>query len=115
MSIFVICKLKWHPLTILKNKLINRIKEFEPYEDHFKIINKFREESLIDLPDGPRGISILFIDDLFLFLIIAKDYKEKLLSDLLEGGFFFKNLNRNLVQRFKVCFNEMKLNGIVIA
>lgn len=98
-----------------KQKLINRLKEFEPYEEHFNIINKFREKSLIASPDGPRGISILFIDDRFLFLIITKDYKEKILSDLLTGGFFFDNLSKNLVQRFQECFKEMKLNGIVIA
>jgi len=100
----------------LKNEeeLINRIKELEPYEDHFNMINKFREKSLIAMPDGPRGISILFIDDRFLFLIITKDYKEKILSDLLTGGFFFDNLSKNLAQRFKECFKTMKLSGIVI-
>ena len=100
----------------LKNKqeLINRIKEFEPYDDHFNIINEFREKSLIALPDGPRGISILFIDDRFLFLIIAKDYKEKLLSDLLEGGFFFENLTMKLAKRFYECFQGLKKDGIII-
>lgn len=97
-----------------KKELINKIIEFEPYKDHFNIINRFRKKALIALPDGPRGISILFIDDRFLFLIIAKDYNEKLLSDSLEGGFFFENLSQNLITRFKKCFEEMKLKGQVI-
>lgn len=91
------------------------VKENMAYEEHFRIINQCRDRSLLALRSGgPLGLSILLVDDQYLFLVIEKKYEEKLLANILEGGFFFEDLSKKLTQRFQECFEYLRSGTVII-
>jgi len=85
------------------NELIN---ESPTYIEHFKCLNRYRESSLLEFENGPRGVSILLIDERFLFLKIKPEYEHEFFNHILTGGLFFDDFSSNLVNNFKDCFER---------
>jgi len=77
------------------------------YEEHFRLLQNFRETSLLKYPNGPKGVSILLIDNQFLFLQFKKNYHLKSLNGLLSGGFLFDDFSKSLTMKFQQCFEDM--------
>lgn len=99
----------------MKNgKIKEEIEKLIAYQNHFNKISELRknEEALLIDKNGEKGISILMIDERYLFIIIKKEYKHPLLTNILEGGFFFEDVARKLTERFTKFF-EAKSNRIV--
>jgi len=91
------------------------IKKLPAYKEHFKKIFELRtsEETLIVDKNGEQGISIMMIDERYLFIIIEKKYKHPVLANILEGGLFFEDIGKKLTVRFTKFF-EARKDRIVI-
>jgi len=93
--------------------IINWVKRNRAYAEHFEILNKYRERALLALRNsGPTGLSIILVDERYLFLVIEKEYEEKLLGQLMAGGFFFEDFGKSLTRRYKECLENLKI-GII--
>lgn len=103
-------------ITEMKDENIKeKIKKLTAYQDHFDKIFKLRknEEALLVDKNGEQGISIMMIDERYLFIIIEKKYKHPLLAKIFEGGFFFEDVGKKLTERFTKFF-EARKDRIVI-
>ena len=91
------------------------MKKLIAYKEHFKKIFELRttEETLIVDKNGEQGISIMMIDERYLFIIIEKKYKHPVLANILEGGLFFEDIGKKLTVRFTKFF-EARKDRIVI-
>lgn len=76
------------------------------YAQHFKLLSKTK--SLLGLPNGPRGISILLIDRRHLFVVLENEFgTTPELKRLLANGFYFQDSSGTLTASFENCFKEM--------
>jgi len=102
--------------TYSDEEIIKWIKSNRAYEDHFRTINQFRKWCLIALKHGgPLGFSIMLIDDRYLFFVIEEKFEDKLIAELLEGGFYFENLGESLVNKIQQFFEDiMKKETLVV-
>lgn len=83
-----------------------KVMEKKAYAQHFKLLNKTK--SLLGLPNGPRGISILLIDRRHLFVVLENEFgTTPELKRLLANGFYFQDSSGTLTSSFENCFKEM--------
>lgn len=85
------------------------------YKEHFDLLSK--NGSLRRFDQGPRGISILLIDNRYLFLVIETAYKEEdeenttKIHERLANGFYFEDFDGDLTDNFEDCFKEIIRKG----
>lgn len=85
------------------------------YKEHFDLLRK--NASLRRFDQGPRGISILLIDNRYLFLVIETAYKEDdeenttKIYERLANGFYFEDFDGDLTDNFEDCFKEIIRKG----
>lgn len=100
------------PTHEIQKEILNHPK----YKDHFEIINSERSgrEALVAEKNGPQGISILLIDDSYIFLNIDIPQLNPEIANVFKGLFFEDTEGNELITRFKDFFAAIT-NRIVIA
>jgi len=81
------------------------------YGPHLRRVEALRKNSLMrfkfDLK-APHGVSILVVDDRFLLLQHKVVSSVESVNSIFEGGLFFNDHSKNLIDDAKNCFEEMK-------
>jgi hypothetical protein len=95
------------------SEIENKVKNLSAYKVHFSNLLEYRDEALILDKNGPEGISIMMLDERYLFLQIKKTFKNEILANTLEGGFFFEEIGKELSDRFMRFFKGRRFRFVI--
>lgn len=77
-----------------------------PYLEHFELLRDFDRASPKH-KNGPRHVSIMLIDNRFLFWKPELTFDDETLDSLLDGGIYLEDYSREGMSEFKECFRIM--------
>lgn len=85
---------------------IYKIPIAEAYRDHFRQLHRF-DETALKHANGPRNVSVILIDNKYLFWKPELTYGDKALDTLLDGGLFLEDYTREGIADFAKSFQVM--------
>lgn len=78
----------------------------EAYRKHFELLKAF-DEICLKYKDGPRNVSIMLIDNKYLFWKPEIAFEEKALDRILDGGIYLEDYSAEGMTEFSECFRIM--------
>jgi hypothetical protein len=85
---------------------IYKIPITEAYREHFRRLYEF-DETALKHANGPRNVSVILIDNKYLFWKPELTYGDKALDTLLDGGLYLEDYTREGIADFAKSFLSM--------
>jgi len=78
----------------------------DAYIKHFELLKAF-DEVCLKYKDGPRNVSIILLDNKYLFWKPEIAFDEKALDRILDGGIYLEDYSKEGMTEFNECFRIM--------